>query len=440
MATIRVLIVDDEEPFLRNVESYLKSFGEEFEVLTAASAEDALGLVETADVNVLLTDVRLPKMDGIELVRQSIEMHPSLRVIVMTAFSSPDIRKTALREGALRFIEKPLDLKELRTTLTELGVSENGWSGLVGGLDLFDLAQLMSLSGKTKIVRVTYLRKKGTLVFDAGQLIHASSGKIKGKKAFFEMTGWEGGRFQELASNQRSKYKKNITSRTTNLLMEAARLKDETAAGIIPDAESTSGQDIDLDLEQLTKDADKMSVRAGKPQTEPDPTGLKEDFAATTVTDPNKLRSSTNNPIINDTTQTKKGKESSNMNEEKKGKGQLLTEHLEALLATSGDINGAIVIGHDGLVLASSLPMGGHDATRVGAEGAALLGLSKKTLATLKCGDFQGAILEGKDGWLISVAGGAKTVVFGLTDADVNLGMAMMEMRDIAEDIAGVMG
>jgi len=255
MATIRILIVDDEEPFLRNLESCLGSFGEEFEVLTATTAEGALAPVETDEIQVLLTDVRLPGMDGIELERQSIETHPSLRVIVMTAFSSPDIRKTALREGALRIIEKPLDLKELRTTLAELGEDEDGWSGLVGGLDLFDLAQLTSLSGKTKIIRVTYRRKKGTLVFDAGLLIHASCGKIKEEKAFFEMAGWEGGQFQELASNQRSEYKTNINSRTTHLMMEAARLKDEAAAGMIPDAETTSGQAIDLDLNQLTEGA-----------------------------------------------------------------------------------------------------------------------------------------------------------------------------------------
>ncbi len=276
MATIRILIVDDEEPFLRNLESYLGSFGDEFEVLTATTDEDALTLVNEVEIQVLLTDVRLPGMDGIELVRHSIEIHPSLRVIVMTAFSSPDIRKTALREGALRFIEKPLDLKELRTTLTELGEDEDGWSGLVGGLELFDLTQLMSLSGKTKIMRVTYRRKKGTLVFDAGQLNHASCGKIKGEKAFFEMAGWEGGRFQELASNQRSKYKANITSRTTHLMMEAARLKDEAAAGMIPDTETTSGQDIDLDLDQLTEETDEGIVRTERKEEDRTMANIKE--------------------------------------------------------------------------------------------------------------------------------------------------------------------
>ncbi len=254
MAKTNLLIVDDEEPFLRNLESYLGSFGAEFEVETATSAESALDRMESGGIDVLLTDVRLPGMDGIELVRQSIENQPSLRVIVMTAFGSPDIKKTALREGALRFIEKPLDLKELHTTLTELGESDEGWSGLIGGLDLFDVAQLMSLSGKTKIVRVTYRRKKGVLVFEAGQLIHASCGKIKEEKAFFEMAGWEGGRFQELDPDQGSKFKKNITARTTQLMMEAARLKDEAAAGITPKDQTTPAPEPELDLGNIIEE------------------------------------------------------------------------------------------------------------------------------------------------------------------------------------------
>jgi len=123
-----------------------------------------------------------------------------------------------------------------------------------------------------------------------------------------------------------------------------------------------------------------------------------------------------------------------------KRRSQVLAERLETLLAESGDINGAAIVGYDGLVLASNLPMGGHDATRVGAEGAALLGLSKRALGNLKCGDFETAILEGKEGWIITIEAGSKAMVLGLTAADVNLGMALLEMRDVAADVAQTMG
>jgi predicted regulator of Ras-like GTPase activity (Roadblock/LC7/MglB family) len=123
-----------------------------------------------------------------------------------------------------------------------------------------------------------------------------------------------------------------------------------------------------------------------------------------------------------------------------KRRSDVLKEHLETLLAESSDVNGAAIVGYDGLVLASNLPVGGHDATRVGAEGAALLGLSRRTLGNLKCGNFEAAVLQGEDGWIITMGAGTKAIVLGLTEADVNLGMALLEMRDIAADVAGVMG
>ncbi len=123
-----------------------------------------------------------------------------------------------------------------------------------------------------------------------------------------------------------------------------------------------------------------------------------------------------------------------------KKRSEILTEHLETLLGESADINGAVIVGSDGLVLASNMPLGGHDATRVGAEGAALLGLGRRTLSSMKCGEFKAVILEGKNGWIIAVGAGERQMVFGLTDADVNLGMALMEMRDIAADVEKTMG
>ena len=123
-----------------------------------------------------------------------------------------------------------------------------------------------------------------------------------------------------------------------------------------------------------------------------------------------------------------------------KKRGTILAEHLESLLTASADVNGAIIVGTDGLMLSSNMPMGGHDASRVGAGGAALLGLSKRTLNSLKCGDFQAAVLQGEDGWIITVSAGPRAMVLGLTNADVNLGMALLEMRDLAEGVAETMG
>ena len=123
-----------------------------------------------------------------------------------------------------------------------------------------------------------------------------------------------------------------------------------------------------------------------------------------------------------------------------KKRSQVLAERLETLLAESSGIRAAVIVGYDGLVLASNIPVGGHDAARMGAEGTALVGLSRRMLETLECGIPQAIVQEGTDGFIITTAAGRKAVVIGLTDADVNLGMALLEMRDIAKDVAETLG
>ncbi len=238
MAT-KLLIVDDELPLLRNLSRYLASSGNGFDIRTATSAEEALELLQQKPVDILLTDVRLPGLGGIELVQRATALHPGLRVVVMTAYPTRYVRDDALSAGAIHFMEKPLDLKELQALLTEMASAPSGWSGSVGGLDIFDFTQLFVLSGKTSIVEVAYGGQKGVLVFDQGRLVHASCGELGGEDAFYFMTSWSGGTFRELPSEVLPRYASNITTTTSNLMMEAARLMDEAKKPGKEDTRST---------------------------------------------------------------------------------------------------------------------------------------------------------------------------------------------------------
>lgn len=254
---MKVLIVDDETNLVRHLVSFLGSFPEEFSLHHASTGEEGFELLQSARPDILVTDVRLPGIDGIELLRQSLVAQPTLKVIVMTAFSSPELRKMALREGAVRFIEKPLDLNELRTSLHELHESSQGWSGLVGGLDIFDIAQIHALTGKSKALRVSSGDQEGILVFAKGTIVHASTGTNSGDEGFFEMARWQGGTFDTLPLKDRAKYSNNITLSTTHLIMEAARLRDES--GIVAETnepeETKPGGIIEVNLSETNPES-----------------------------------------------------------------------------------------------------------------------------------------------------------------------------------------
>ncbi len=107
-----ILIVDDERTLARAVKAYLAEYGYEAEV--AADAEQAVGLLETLRPDVVFSDLRLPGMSGIDLLRRIREFDPSIPVIIMTAYGTIEGAVEAVKLGAFDYLKKPVDLEELK--------------------------------------------------------------------------------------------------------------------------------------------------------------------------------------------------------------------------------------------------------------------------------------------------------------------------------------
>ncbi len=107
----RILLVEDDEVFLRPLQRTLERAG--YEVLPAPSAEDALEALKAEDVDVVLTDKRLPGLDGVELVRRMKADHPDLAAVVMTAHGTIESAVEAMRLGAEDYLVKPFEAAEL---------------------------------------------------------------------------------------------------------------------------------------------------------------------------------------------------------------------------------------------------------------------------------------------------------------------------------------
>ncbi len=112
MTTSTILIVDDERTLARAIKAFLAEHDYETEV--ANDAESALGLLGTLRPDVVFTDVRLPGMNGIELLKKIHEFDPAISVVVMTAYGSIEGAVEAVKLGAFDYVKKPIDLEELR--------------------------------------------------------------------------------------------------------------------------------------------------------------------------------------------------------------------------------------------------------------------------------------------------------------------------------------
>jgi DNA-binding NtrC family response regulator len=111
MEETQILVVDDEVDMLTLLRNYLSREG--YEVRTAPSAEVALQLLEDCDFDVVLTDLRMRGMDGLELVREIRTARPETQVILMTAFGGIDTAIEAIKAGAYHFVAKPVKLPEV---------------------------------------------------------------------------------------------------------------------------------------------------------------------------------------------------------------------------------------------------------------------------------------------------------------------------------------
>jgi len=111
-----VLVIDDYPPARDAVKLALK---DSFNCLSADSAKQGLEILKTNAIDVVILDIRMPEMDGIEALRRIREMGIKTKVIVLTGFGSLDSARKAIKYGAFDYLAKPFDLKELREVVGE---------------------------------------------------------------------------------------------------------------------------------------------------------------------------------------------------------------------------------------------------------------------------------------------------------------------------------
>ena len=112
-----VLIVDDERPFLLSLSDGLSTYKKDFTVLTALNGKEAVKILNGYRIDLVITDLRMPKMDGFELLAYMTQHYPEIPVIVMTAFGTPEIESQIYSMGRFQYLEKPMDITVLANSI-----------------------------------------------------------------------------------------------------------------------------------------------------------------------------------------------------------------------------------------------------------------------------------------------------------------------------------
>lgn len=227
----KFLFVDDDAPFLAGIREVFSSMARgSWEIFTALNHGQALGLLQQQRVDVVVLDLDMPVMDGLQFLRLLQRTHPGLPVVILTGHATEESRKSCLETGAALFLEKLITPEGFAAVFAALdamagALPQEGFRGVMPRVGLQEVLQMECLGRKSSILEVFTGKVRGRIFICDGAIVHAESGSLFGEVALYGLLALQGGEFniQPFAEPPR----RTIAGHWESLLMEAARLSDE---------------------------------------------------------------------------------------------------------------------------------------------------------------------------------------------------------------------
>ena len=223
-----VLVVDDEPLFVRSLADGLRPLGERdgFVVLTATNGRDAVAALQSEQVDLVLTDLRMPGMDGFQLISWMIAQKRNVPVVVMTAMPSLEARVQLRQTGAFTVLQKPVDLAEVhKCIVSELGARRVRVEGLATSAFL----QLVSMERVSCVLTIRSGTRVGHMGIVGGDLVHAELEDRDGLAAAHALVGLPDAVIEMV--EREDVPKSGIVVPLAEVVLDALRSHDEQARG-----------------------------------------------------------------------------------------------------------------------------------------------------------------------------------------------------------------
>ena len=227
----RVLFVDDSMAFLETISELFGAWGNNtWEIHTAVSADKALAILEQKLMDLVVLDIGMPLLDGIQLLGIIHQRYPNIKIAVLTGQSDETRRAACRAGGAELFLVKPPHANGLTSIFDVLNdlvkwTNRDGFSGTLGEVGLPNIIQMECMEGHSLIVEVRNSQTDGEIYIKAGAIIHASTRRLVGEKAFHQLMALTNGEF--CLKPFREPPEHTLQGQWESLLAEAARTRDE---------------------------------------------------------------------------------------------------------------------------------------------------------------------------------------------------------------------
>lgn len=249
----RVLFVDDDPDFLRLLPELAEQFvGASWQVSTAQSSGAALAAMQGQSVDLLVIDIHMPVVDGLQFLRLLCRKFPDLLKVVLTGDYTGAYRDTCLDSGAELFLEKPRDpggWQSIFATLAELAKfqPEEGFRGVLRKVGLADVLQMECLARNSSVLEINTGGVRGQIYVEVGQVVHAHVGEFLGEPAFNRLLALSGGEFTLKPFSEPDQ--RTISGSWESLLMEAAQQRDERETDVPIDPSAPESGELDAETQ-----------------------------------------------------------------------------------------------------------------------------------------------------------------------------------------------
>jgi DNA-binding response OmpR family regulator/predicted regulator of Ras-like GTPase activity (Roadblock/LC7/MglB family) len=222
-----ILIVDNDQDFLLDLTEGLREGKKDWHIMGVGDGLAAIDILMQCEIDVVITDLAIPGMDGFQLLSFMVKNQPRVPVIVMTSDGAPNTSIDAINLGAFQFLEKSLDFAVLIPKIEKAlaTLSEGYITAVKKGTPLSDVINIIDMEQRTCTLRIISLGRKGSLHIREGTLLDATTPGNSGLDAALEIMGWENPEIEIVDECCKST---NIIERDINYLFtEKIRLSEE---------------------------------------------------------------------------------------------------------------------------------------------------------------------------------------------------------------------
>jgi CheY-like chemotaxis protein len=238
----KILVLDDDTDWLELSREIFSQLPSKPDVRTASSARRALAMLESEPFRLLICDLKMPRMDGLQMLAIVRRRFPELRTVVLSGLEDEEFRSRAYALGVDLFWLKT-DMQRNSQMFTEcleslMGRDADGGFRGIQSKSLMDIIQMECLSRSSTVLRITRGPLVAKLWLQDGELIDAEVEGARGEAAFQRILAWKSGTFENLPPELNRE--RTILKPINALLLESAQAMDE---GENPSTEPQSVED-----------------------------------------------------------------------------------------------------------------------------------------------------------------------------------------------------